>query len=110
MEKLSNFILSMKDQEHWNVQTIPGISVKFQTGSGIWSTRMGTDTTAEANKTYLGYGSLGVQIHHHWLQEPNRYRIVFRLRGVPGIPSPACADPLPMMCPQIGGRTVMDSG
>jgi hypothetical protein len=70
----------------------PTFSVKFQTGSGIWSTRMGTDTTAEANKTYLGYGK-STRVYRFittgW--EPNRYRIVsdcgvyreFLLRPVP---------------------------
>ena len=81
----------------------PTFSVKFQTGSGRWATRMGTDIPAETNRTYLERGK-STQMYRFittgW--EPNRYRIVsdcgvyreFILR-----PSPT---PVPTICPQKG--------
>ncbi|MDO8873253.1 MAG: hypothetical protein Q7V05_11065 [Methanoregula sp.] len=79
----------------------PTFSVKFQTGSGKWATRMGTDKPVETNKIYLEHGK-STQMYRFittgW--EPNRYRIVsdcgvyreFILR-----PAPA---PVPTVCPQ----------
>lgn len=81
----------------------PTYSVKFQTGSGRWATRMGTDIPVETNKTYLENGK-STQMYRFvstgW--EPNRYRIVsdcgvyreFLLRSVP--------TPVPTVCPQTG--------
>jgi len=78
----------------------PTFSVKFQTGSGIWATRMGTDTTVKTNKTYLDAGK-STQAYRFitsgW--EPNRYRIVsdcgvsreFLIRPAP--------TPVPTLCP-----------
>jgi hypothetical protein len=85
----------------------PTFSVKFQTGSGSWATRMGTDTPVETNKTYLEPGKSSMVyrfITTGW--EPNRYRIVsdcgvyreFLLR-----PSPT---PVPTVCPQKGDETL----
>ena len=34
----------------------PTYSVKFQSGSGRWATRMGTEVPVETNKTSLGHG------------------------------------------------------
>jgi hypothetical protein len=81
----------------------PSFSVKFQTGSGKWGTRMGTDTPVETNKTHLEHGKSSMVyrfITTGW--EPNRYRIVsdcgvsreFLLR-----PSPT---PVPTVCPLQG--------
>lgn len=81
----------------------PTYSVKFQTGSGRWATRMGTEKPVETNKTYLDEGqSTPVYrfITTGW--EPNRYRIVsdcgvsheFLLRPTP--------TPAPTVCPQKG--------
>lgn len=79
----------------------PTFSVKFQTGSGKWATRVGTDKPVETNKTYLEHGkstSLYRFVTNGW--EPNRYRIVsdcgvyreFLLRPAP--------TPVPTVCPQ----------
>jgi hypothetical protein len=70
----------------------PIFSVKYQTGSGRWITRMGTETPVETNKTYIEPGKSSPMyrfITTGW--EPNRYRIVsdcgvyreFLLRPVP---------------------------
>ena len=80
----------------------PTFSVKFQTGSGRWATKMGTDTPVETTRIYLEAGKSTPMyrfITSGW--EPNRYRIVsdcgvareFILRHVPV--------PEPTICPQI---------
>ncbi|MEI7857582.1 MAG: hypothetical protein WCH85_08785 [Methanomicrobiales archaeon] len=81
----------------------PTYSVKFQTGSGRWATRMGTDIPVETNKSYLENGK-STQMYRFissgW--EPNRYRIIsdcgvyreFLLRSAP--------TPVPTVCPQKG--------
>ena len=85
----------------------PTFSVKFQTGSGKWATRMGTETPVETNKTYLETGK-STQVYRFittgW--EPNRYRIVsdcgvsreFLLRAAPA--------PVPTICPPTGDEPV----
>jgi len=85
----------------------PTFSVKFQTGSGKWATRMGTDETVETNKTYLEHGK-STQMYRFittgW--EPNRYRIVSDCgvyREILLRPSPT---PVPTICPQQGDRSL----
>jgi len=85
----------------------PTFSVKFQTGSGKWATRMGTDEAVETNKTYLEHGK-STQMYRFittgW--EPNRYRIVsdcgvyreFLLRPAP--------TPVPTVYPQQGDKSL----
>ncbi len=85
----------------------PTFSVKFQTGRGVWATKMGADNPVETNKTYIGAGKSSPMYRFTtdgW--EPNRYRIVsdcgvyrdFLLRPVPTpeptICPPALNDPL----------------
>ncbi|MFA4849727.1 MAG: hypothetical protein WC626_08370 [Methanoregula sp.] len=79
----------------------PTFLVKFQTDSGKWATRVGTDKPVETNKTYLEPGKSTTMyrfVTNGW--EPNRYRIVsdcgvyreFLLRPAP--------TPVPTVCPQ----------
>ena len=81
----------------------PVYSVKYQTGSGRWITRMGMEKPVETNKTYIEPGKSSMMyrfITTGW--EPNRYRIVsdcgvyreFLIRPVP--------TPVPTICPQKG--------
>ena len=81
----------------------PTFSVKFQTGSGKWVTRMGTDKPLATNKTYLEHGK-STQVYRFittgW--EPNRYRIVSDCgiyREILLRPAPT---PVPTVCPQKG--------
>lgn len=85
----------------------PTFSVKFQTGSGAWATKMGKDSPVETNKSYINAGKSSPVyrfVTTGW--EPNRYRIVsdcgvsreFLLR-----PSPT---PVPTICPQIAKEPV----
>lgn len=85
----------------------PTYSVKFQSGSGRWATRMGTETPVETNKTPLGQGQTSPMyrfVTAGW--EPNRYRIVsdcgvsreFLLRAAP--------TPVPTVCPPTGSEPV----
>ncbi len=85
----------------------PTYSVKFQSGSGRWATRMGTDVPVETNKTSLGHGQTSQMyrfVTSGW--EPNRYRIVsdcgvsreFLLRAAP--------TPVPTICPPAGNEPV----
>jgi hypothetical protein len=83
----------------------PTFSVKFQTGSGRWAARMGTDIPVETNKSYLEPGK-STRVYRFittgW--EPNRYRIVsdcgvyreFLIRPVPA--------PVPTVCPPAGNE------
>jgi hypothetical protein len=84
----------------------PTFSVKFQTGSGTWASRMGTDTPVETNKTYLEHGRSSMVyrfVTTGW--EPKRYRIVsdcgvfreFLLRPLP--------TPVPTLCPKNADET-----
>ena len=83
----------------------PTFSVKFQTGSGKWATKMGTDKPVETNKTYLEHGK-STQMYRFittgW--EPNRYRIVSDCgvsRDIILRPAPT---PVPTVCPQQGNE------
>jgi hypothetical protein len=81
----------------------PTFSVKFQTGSGKWATRMGTDKPVETNKTYLEHGK-STQIYRFittgW--EPNRYRIVSDCGVYREILLRPAPTPVPTVCPQQG--------
>jgi hypothetical protein len=85
----------------------PTFSVKYQTGSGIWATREGTDAPAETNNTYLEPGKSTPVFRFvttGW--EPNRYRIVsdcgvyreFLVRPAP--------TPVPTICPYNGDQAL----
>jgi hypothetical protein len=79
----------------------PTFSVKFQTGSGKWATRMGKDNPVETNKTYLEHGK-STQIERFittgW--EPNRYRIVSDCGVYREILLRPAPTPVPTVCPQ----------
>ena len=81
----------------------PTFSVKFQTGSGKWATRMGTDKPVETNKTYLEHGK-STQMYRFittgW--EPNRYRIVSDCGVYREILLRPAPTPVPTVCPQQG--------
>ena len=81
----------------------PTFSVKFQTGSGKWATRMGTDKPVETNKTYLEHGK-STQMYRFittgW--EPNRYRIVSDCGVYREILLRPAPTPAPTVCPQQG--------
>lgn len=85
----------------------PTFSVKYQTGSGIWATREGTDAPAETNKSSIEPGKSSPAFRFvttGW--EPNRYRIVsdcgvyreFLVRPAP--------TPVPTICPSNGDKTL----
>ena len=81
----------------------PTFSVKFQTSSGKWATRMGTDKPVETNKTYLEHGK-STQMYRFittgW--EPNRYRIVSDCGVYREILLRHAPTPVPTVCPQKG--------
>ncbi len=81
----------------------PTFSVKYQTGSGRWVTRMGTDTPVETNKTYLGSGKSSMVyrfITTGW--EPNRYRILSDCGVCRDILIRPALTPVPTICSQKG--------
>jgi hypothetical protein len=85
----------------------PTFSVKFQTGSGKWATRMGTDKPVETNKTYLEHGKSTKTerfITTGW--EPNRYRIVSDCGVYREIILRPAPTPVPTVCPQKGNEAV----
>jgi len=81
----------------------PTFSVKFQTSSGKWATRLGTDKSVETNKTYLEQGK-STQMYRFittgW--EPNRYRIVSDCGVYREILLRPAPTPVPTVCPQKG--------
>ena len=83
----------------------PTFSVKFQTGSGKWVPRMGTDKPLETNKTYLEHGK-STQMYRFittgW--EPNRYRIVSDCGVYREILLRPAPTPVPTVCPQRGNE------
>ena len=81
----------------------PTFSVKFQTGSGKWVTRMGIDKPVETNKTYLEPGKSTQMyrfITNGW--EPNRYRIVSDCGVYREILLRPAPTPVPTVCPPQG--------